>query len=222
LLSEYSVSYLSHRRRIALIVRGLFVWCVMLFVISISDGQAPAKSPVTSTKSKSRKEKRMIAEIVTSLGTIEAELYEADAPKTVANFAGLAEQKYFDGIIFHRVAKGFVIQGGDPTGTGRGGKSIYGGEFADELNPQTKSYQEGYKRGVLAMANRGPNTNTSQFFIILNDSPSLPKNYSIFGKVTKGMDVVDKIGAVELVPPGAGDGRPKVDVIMKTVTVKKQ
>jgi len=164
----------------------------------------------------------MIAEIVTSLGTIEAELYEADAPKTVANFAGLAEQKYFDGIIFHRVAKGFVIQGGDPTGTGRGGKSIYGGEFADELNPQTKSYQEGYKRGVLAMANRGPNTNTSQFFIILNDSPSLPKNYSIFGKVTKGMDVVDKIGAVELVPPGAGDGRPKVDVIMKTVTVKKQ
>ena len=205
-----------------MIVRGLFVWCVMLFVISISDGQAPAKSPVTSTKSKSRKEKRMIAEIVTSLGTIEAELYEADAPKTVANFAGLAEQKYFDGIIFHRVAKGFVIQGGDPTGTGRGGKSIYGGEFADELNPQTKSYQEGYKRGVLAMANRGPNTNTSQFFIILNDSPSLPKNYSIFGKVTKGMDVVDKIGAVELVPPGAGDGRPKVDVIMKTVTVKKQ
>jgi cyclophilin family peptidyl-prolyl cis-trans isomerase len=194
----------------------------MLFVISISDGQAPAKSPVTSTKSKSKKEKRMIAEIVTSLGTIEAELYEADAPKTVANFAGLAEQKYFDGIIFHRVAKGFVIQGGDPTGTGRGGKSIYGGEFADELNPQTKSYQEGYKRGVLAMANRGPNTNTSQFFIILNDSPSLPKNYSIFGKVTKGMDVVDKIGAVELVPPGAGDGRPKVDVIMKTVTVKKQ
>lgn len=205
-----------------MIVRGLFVWCVMLFVISISDGQAPAKSPVTSTKSKSKKEKRMIAEIVTSLGTIEAELYEADAPKTVANFAGLAEQKYFDGIIFHRVAKGFVIQGGDPTGTGRGGKSIYGGEFADELNPQTKSYQEGYKRGVLAMANRGPNTNTSQFFIILNDSPSLPKNYSIFGKVTKGMDVVDKIGAVELVPPGAGDGRPKVDVIMKTVTVKKQ
>lgn len=205
-----------------MVVRGLFVWCVMLFVISISDGQAPAKSPVTSINSKSKKEKRMIAEIVTSLGTIEAELYEADAPKTVANFAGLAEQKYFNGIIFHRVAKGFVIQGGDSTGTGRGGKSIYGGEFADELNPQTKSYQEGYKRGVLAMANRGPNTNTSQFFIILNDSPSLPKNYTIFGKVTKGMDVVDKIGAVELVPPGAGDGKPKVDVVMKTVTVKKQ
>jgi cyclophilin family peptidyl-prolyl cis-trans isomerase len=205
-----------------LIVRGFFVCCVMLFVISISDGQAPEKSPVTSTKSKSKKEKKMIAEIVTSLGTIETELYEADAPKTVANFAGLAEQKYFDGIIFHRVAKGFVIQGGDSTGTGRGGKSIYGGEFADELNPQTKSYQEGYKRGVLAMANRGPNTNTSQFFIVLKDAAFLPKNYSIFGKVTKGMDVVDQIGAVELVPPGAGDGKPKVDVIMKTVTVKKQ
>jgi cyclophilin family peptidyl-prolyl cis-trans isomerase len=202
--------------------RGFLVCCVILFVLSIADGQTPAKSPVTSTKSKSKKEKKMIAEIVTSFGAIEAELYEADAPKTVANFAGLAEQKYFDGIIFHRVAKGFVIQGGDSTGTGRGGKSIYGGEFADELNPQTKSYQEGYKRGVLAMANRGPNTNTSQFFVVLKDSPFLPKNYTIFGKVTKGMDVVDKIGAVELVPPGAGDGKPKVDVVMKTVTVKKQ
>jgi peptidyl-prolyl cis-trans isomerase-like 1 len=184
-------------------------------------GQAQTITLKKEQESNTRKGKSMTAEIITTLGTIEADLYEADAPKTVANFTGLAEQHYFDGIVFHRIAKGFVIQGGDSTGTGRGGRSIYGGEFADELNPETKSYQEGYKRGVLAMANRGPNTNTSQFFIILNDASFLPKNYTIFGKVTKGMDVVDKIGAVEIVPPGARDGRPKVDVVMKKVTVKK-
>ena len=84
--------------------------------------------------------------IETTKGDIEVELYETDAPKTVANFTGLAEEGYFNGIIFHRISKGFVIQGGDSTGTGSGGKSIYGKEFADELNPSTPSYQEGYKR----------------------------------------------------------------------------
>jgi len=130
--------------------------------------------------------------IETTKGNIELELFESDAPKTVANFAGLAEQGYFNGIIFHRISKGFVIQGGDSTGTGRGGKSIYGKEFEDELNPSAPSFKEGYKRGTVAMANRGPNTNTSQFFIMLNDIP-MPKNYTIFGKVTKGMDIVDSI-----------------------------
>ena len=175
-----------------------------------------------SQRLKQKKEGRMIAVIVTTLGTIEAELYEKDAPKTVANFEGLAKQGYYDGIIFHRVVPGFVIQGGDSTGTGAGGRSIYGKEFADELNPETKSYQEGYKKGVLAMANRGPNTNTSQFFILLADQAWMPKNYTIFGKVVKGMDIVEKIGKVELVPPGARDGKPKVPVSMKKVSIKSE
>jgi cyclophilin family peptidyl-prolyl cis-trans isomerase len=160
--------------------------------------------------------------IETSKGTIEVELYSSEAPKTVANFIGLAEEGYFNGIIFHRISKGFVIQGGDSTGTGRGGRSIYGKEFADELDPKTQSYQEGYLRGTLAMANRGPNTNTSQFFIMLKDAPWMPKNYSIFGKVIKGMDVVDAIADVEIIPEmGPTDGRPKVDVLMKSITIKK-
>jgi len=159
--------------------------------------------------------------IETTKGNIELELFESDAPKTVANFAGLAEQGYFNGIIFHRISKGFVIQGGDSTGTGRGGKSIYGKEFEDELNPSAPSYKEGYKRGTVAMANRGPNTNTSQFFIMLNDVP-MPKNYTIFGKVTKGMEIVDSIAAVEIIPQmGPTDGKPKLDVMMNKVTVKK-
>jgi cyclophilin family peptidyl-prolyl cis-trans isomerase len=162
------------------------------------------------------------ATIETSKGTIEMELYQSDAPKTVANFIGLAEQGYYNGVIFHRIAKGFVIQTGDPTGTGTGGKSIYGKEFEDELNPSTPSYQEGYVRGTVAMANRGPNTNTSQFFIMLRSAPSMPKNYTIFGKVVRGMDVVDSIAAVEITPQmGPYDGKPKVDVVMKKVTIAK-
>lgn len=173
-------------------------------------------------KSDTAKQKE-IAVIETSMGTIEAELYRDDAPKTVENFVKLAEKKYFNGVIFHRVAKGFVIQGGDPTGTGTGGKSIYGGDFADELNASTPSYKAGYLKGVLAMANRGPNTNTSQFFIMLQDVPRMPKNYTIFGKVNKGLDVVDKIGEVEIVPQmGARDGKPKVDIVMKSVTIRHE
>lgn len=166
----------------------------------------------------------MTATIETTKGTIELELYPGDAPKTVGNFAGLAEQGYFNGVIFHRVSKGFVIQAGDSTGTGRGGRSIYGKEFEDELNRNAPSYQAGYVRGTVAMANRGPNTNTSQFFIVLQDAPHLPKSYTIFGKVIKGMDVVDSIGAVEIIPSQMGptDGRPKVDVVMNKVTVLKK
>jgi cyclophilin family peptidyl-prolyl cis-trans isomerase len=160
--------------------------------------------------------------IETTKGDLELELYESDAPKTVANFVGLAQEGYYNGIIFHRISKGFVLQGGDSTGTGMGGRSIYGNEFDDELNPKTLSYQQGYTRGTVAMANRGPNTNTSQFFIILKDAPRLPKHYTIFGKVTKGMDVVDSIAAVEIIPQMSDtDGKPKVDIVMKRVTVKK-
>ena len=174
---------------------------------------------ITGCKPGTTKGKTVSVSIETTKGVIDLELYETDAPKTVANFVGLAEQGYFNGVIFHRVSKGFVIQGGDPTGTGTGGKSIYGKEFADELNPDAPSYKEGYVRGTVAMANRGPNTNTSQFFIVLNDAPWLPKNYTIFGKVVKGMDVVDSIAASEISPPN--DGKPKVAVVMKKVSVVK-
>lgn len=197
------------KTNITITLAGLMI----TMMIALGDAEAQ-KTPAAKQKE--------IAVIETSLGTIEAELYRDDAPKTVENFVKLAEKKYFDGVIFHRVSKGFVIQGGDPTGTGTGGKSIYGGDFADELNPATPSYKAGYLKGVLAMANRGPNTNTSQFFIMLQDVPRMPKNYTIFGKVTKGIDVVDKIGAVEIIPQmGERDGKPKVNVVMKSVTIKR-
>jgi cyclophilin family peptidyl-prolyl cis-trans isomerase len=165
---------------------------------------------------------REIAVVETTMGTFEFELYRSDAPRTVENFVELAGQKYFDGVRFHRVARGFVIQGGDPTGTGAGGKSIYGKPFEDELHPFTASYQAGYVKGVVAMANRGPNTNTSQWFVTLNDVTGLPKNYTIFGKVITGMDVVENIGAVELVPPGASDGSPRIPVVMSRVFVRQE
>ena len=133
--------------------------------------------------------------IKTAKGDIEFVLYPNDAPKTVTNFATLAKNKFYDGLTFHRVEPGFVVQGGDPNGNGTGGASIYGGTFEDELNPETESYRESYKEGVIAMANRGPNTNSSQFFIMWEDHPELPHNYTIFGKVTNGMDVVHKMVA---------------------------
>jgi cyclophilin family peptidyl-prolyl cis-trans isomerase len=172
------------------------------------------------TDSTATKGKIVNATIETTKGVIEVELYETDAPKTVANFVGLAKEGYFNGIIVHRISKGFVIQTGDSTGTGRGGRSIYGGTFEDELFPATPSYQAGYLRGTLAMANRGPNTNTSQFFIVLQDAPWLPKNYTIFGRVTKGMEVVDSIAAVPITPMmGPTDGKPVEDISMTAVKV---
>ncbi|MDD5431117.1 MAG: peptidylprolyl isomerase [Candidatus Pacebacteria bacterium] len=131
--------------------------------------------------------------IKTNYGDIQFETYDNDAPKAVNNFVTLADKGFYNGVIFHRIIKGFMIQGGDPTGTGMGGP---GYQFADELNPNTESYKAGYKKGVVAMANAGPNTNGSQFFIMLEDYP-LPNNYTIFGKVVKGQEIVDKVGDVK-------------------------
>ena len=150
----------------------------------------PENSPAPSESASSSVVVGKKAVIETNYGKIEFVLYEKDTPKTVENFIKLADKGFYNGIIFHRVIKGFMIQGGDPTGTGMGGP---GYQFADELNPRTLSYKEGYKKGVVAMANAGPNTNGSQFFIMLQDTP-LPHNYTIFGKVISGQDVVDKIG----------------------------
>lgn len=151
--------------------------------------------------------------IETNKGDIVVGLYEDDAPKTTENFLKLVGEGYYDGIIFHRVIKDFMIQGGDPTGTGSGGP---GYTFEDELDPATDSAKEGYKRGVLAMANAGPNTNGSQFFIMHQDYP-LPHSYTIFGKVVSGIETVDTIAESET---GAQD-RPAEEVVMKKVSVVK-
>src|SRR5215510_6001821 len=155
------------------------------------------------------------AVIETNRGTIRVELLESDAPKTTENFITLAERGYYNGIIFHRVIKNFMIQGGDPTGTGRGGESAWGGRFADEINPGSDVYKRGYKEGTMAMANAGPNTNGSQFFIMHIDYP-LPPNYTIFGKVTQGQEIVNAIATSKT----DSNDRPLEEVRMEKVTIE--
>ncbi|KAK0733723.1 peptidyl-prolyl cis-trans isomerase ppi1 [Lasiosphaeria miniovina] len=130
--------------------------------------------------------------IETSMGTIVVELYNLHAPKTCKNFETLAERGYYDDVIFHRIIKKFMIQGGDPTGTGRGGSSIYGEKFEDEISNELKHTGA----GILSMANAGPNTNGSQFFITLDPTPWLDGKHTIFGRVKRGMKVVHRMGLV--------------------------
>lgn len=155
------------------------------------------------------------AALQTNQGTIKFELLESDAPKTTDNFIKLAERGYYNGVIFHRVIKGFMIQGGDPTGTGRGGESAAGGRFNDEIDSSSALYQRGYKKGTVAMANAGPNTNGSQFFIMHSDYP-LPPSYTIFGRVTDGQDVVDSIATTQT----DRSDRPVSEVKMEQVTIE--
>ena len=158
-----------------------------------------------------------IAVIKTNMGTIRFKLLEEDAPKTTENFRLLAERGYYDGIIFHRVIKGFMIQGGDPLGQGYGGESAWGGKFKDEINSSSDLYRGPYRAGTVAMANSGPNTNGSQFFIMHTDYP-LPPNYTKFGQVIEGQDVVDTIANT---PTGSND-KPVSPVTMEKVTVEEQ
>ncbi|MBX3029611.1 MAG: peptidylprolyl isomerase [Chloroflexi bacterium] len=151
--------------------------------------------------------KSYTATIETTAGTLIAELFPGDAPQTVNNFVFLAREGFYDGVIFHRTISGFMIQGGDPTGTGRGGP---GYRFDDE--PVKRSY----KRGTLAMANAGPNTNGSQFFVMHADY-GLPPNYTIFGKLTSGEDVVDAIATART---GAQD-RPLEPVSITKMTIEE-
>lgn len=149
--------------------------------------------------------------ISTDKGDITLQLF-GDAPIAASNFLYLVNKKFYDGVIFHRVIKGFMIQGGDPNGTGTGGP---GYNFEDELNPATASYQKGYTRGVVAMANAGPNTNGSQFFIMHQDY-QLPHSYTIFGSVISGMDVVDAIATSQV----DGNDKPLQPIVMKKVIVE--
>ena len=168
--------------------------------------------PASAIKSELTQEinKMTTATLKTNKGEITIEFFDAQAPKTVANFTKLAKDGFYDGVKFHRVIKGFMIQGGDPEGTGRGGP---GYKFDDE------SFEGDYTRGTVAMANAGPNTNGSQFFIMHKDN-NLPKNYTIFGKVTKGLDVVDKIAEAPVEAGGEGS-TPKKPVTVESVVISE-
>ncbi len=182
----------------------------------------------------------VVVTIKTSMGNLKIKLFPEQAPKTVENFVTHAKNGYYDGQIFHRVINNFMIQGGDPTGTGMGGESIWGGSFADEIYPVLFPY-----RGALCMANAGPNTNGSQFFVVqsseasddfiegmqaggfpqelidnyqkLGGTPWLYGKHTVFGQLVEGYDVLDAIAAVEV---GAGD-KPVDDVVIETITVEE-
>jgi peptidylprolyl isomerase len=154
-----------------------------------------------------------IVVLETNQGNVEIQLLPQVAPKACENFTKLAEKGYYNGLIFHRVIREFMIQGGDPTGTGRGGESIWGKEFEDETDPDVKFN----KPGILAMANAGRNTNGSQFFITTAKTPWLHLKHTIFGKVVSGYDVVEKIEAVEVGP----DDKPITEQKILKAYVKK-
>ena len=145
-------------------------------------------------------------------GDIKIRLFTDQAPKTVENFIGLAEKNYYDGIIFHRIIKDFMIQGGDPTGTGRGGESLWGGKFEDEFHDDLKNI-----KGALSMANAGPSTNGSQFFIVHAPATEwLDGKHSVFGQAYEGVDIIDKIANVEV---GYAD-KPVEDILIEDVIIE--
>src|SRR5215216_3807484 len=159
------------------------------------------------------------AAIETDKGPIEIEFFATESPKAVENFRLLAEHGYYDGLTFHRIVKGFMIQGGDPSGDGSGGESAWGAPFADDINAGSELYKRGYKRGIVAMANAGPNTNGSQFFIMHMDYDLAP-DYVIFARVTSGMSAVDAIAETPTTLGSDGDmSKPVTAQVMKKVTV---
>jgi cyclophilin family peptidyl-prolyl cis-trans isomerase len=181
-------------------------------------GKSSKSGPRLSADAKSSGGKHALIE--TDKGTIEIEFFESDAPKAVENFRLLAEHGYYDGLTFHRIVKGFMIQGGDPNGDGTGGESAWGGEFPDEINPDSVLYQRGYRRGIVAMANSGANTNGSQFFIMHQDYKLRP-NYVVFANVTSGLEVVDALAEVPTTMGADGNmSKPLSPVIIRKITIK--
>lgn len=181
-------------------------------------GAAAAGNPKVPAGAKSSGGRHAVLKL--DQGEIELELIPEAAPKAVENFRLLAEHGYYDGLTFHRVVKGFMLQGGDPLGDGRGGESAWGGTFPDEIDAASSLYKSGYRRGIVAMANRGPNTNTSQFFIMHQDY-RLPPAYVIFAKVVRGFEVVDAVAELPM-NPGMDGARssPVTPVIIRKVTIK--
>jgi cyclophilin family peptidyl-prolyl cis-trans isomerase len=155
-----------------------------------------------------------IAVVETSMGRFTVSLFDDVAPLAVENFVGLARNGYYEGVIFHRVIKGFMIQGGDPTGTGTGGTSLWGESFADEVSPEVQFDRAGY----IAMANSGPDSNTSQFFVTVVPTPHLNGKHTIFGEVIDGMDVVVSISQVQTDP----SGRPANAVTIEHVRISRK
>jgi len=196
-------------------MKQIMIMLLITLGIWACNGQDAEKVDTTKNQSKTESKEMTVAVMKTNMGTIEIELYAEQTPKTVENFVGLAEKDYYNGIIFHRVIPNFMIQGGDPTGTGRGGASLWGKPFEDEIVPSLVFDEP----GILAMANSGPNTNGSQFFITVAATTWLNGNHTIFGKVTEGMDVVYAISKVSTSKPG---DKPLQDVVMESVTIEQR
>ena len=191
-----------------------------IIILSLFFSKEPAKNETanqTVTKSSPPMtidvSKKYSGDVTTNFGDFTVEFFTKETPKTVNNFITLAKENFYNGTVFHRIIKGFMIQGGDPKGDGTGGP---GYKFDDE--PITRDY----KRGIVAMANSGPNTNGSQFFIMHKDY-DLPKNYVIFGQVTKGLDIIDKIANVEVEDNGTGEkSKPKEKVSISKITITEK
>ena len=209
--------HLLPRARVSVIAR-LFACVLLLGLAGCNSAPAGGGNPKVPAGAKSSGGNHAVIE--TDKGAIEIELLPSDAPKAVENFRLLAEHGYYDGLTFHRIIKGFMIQGGDPAGDGTGGESAWGGTFEDEIKPDSPFYRDGYRRGLIAMANAGPNTNGSQFFIMHADYPLSP-NYVIFARVTKGMEVVDALAEVPTrVGADGGPSQPLMPPTIKKVTIK--
>jgi cyclophilin family peptidyl-prolyl cis-trans isomerase len=199
---------------------GLYLFLLLFSGVLSAPELAESKQDEPSSRnSPMSKSSGNIARMETNHGTIEIELFPKDAPKAVKNFRFLAMGGHYNGLTFHRIVKGFMIQGGDPKGDGSGGESIWGGSFEDEIDANAPLYQKGYRRGIVAMANAGPNTNGSQFFIMHQDY-RLPPKYVIIGQVVRGIEVVDAIASV---PTTMGDdghqSKPVSPVIMRKVSI---
>lgn len=184
--------------------------------VALATGCSQNQQHADASKPTTPNQPNRTAVIETDLGAIKFELLEDQAPRTAENFRLLAERGYYNGTIFHRVIRGFMIQGGDPKGDGTGGQTATGAPLPNEINRSSPLYQGGYRRGLVAMANKGrPETGSSQFFIMHQTYPLQP-DYTIFGRVTDGMDVVDKIASAQR---GMND-RPVTPVKMNRVYVQ--
>jgi cyclophilin family peptidyl-prolyl cis-trans isomerase len=197
--------------------------CSFAAVVSVAGcGSSPeeASAPAASTASAGKSSGGLHAVLETEKGPIEIEFLPEDAPKAVENFRLLAEKGYYDNLTFHRIVKGFMIQGGDPSGDGTGGESAWGGTFEDEINRDSQLYRDGYRRGIVAMANAGPNTNGSQFFIMHQDY-LLPPDYVIFARVTNGLSAVDALAETPTTRgPDGGMSQPVAPPKIAKVTIR--
>ena len=200
-------------------MKNLFIYSLIIVLTFIScksenSDNEKSKKEIKQVESESLSAyARVTANFETNLGSFNIELFPKNAPKTVKNFVELSERGFYNGISFHRVIKNFMIQGGDPTGTGSGGESIYGGPFEDEFHPDLMHDQP----GILSMANAGPGTNTSQFFITVAPTPWLNAKHTIFGRVVEGMDVVYKISEV----PTNNLDQPNNPVVINKIIIQK-